>query len=64
MKIELEQNTKEWEKYRKNKFNASEVGDLFNVGFNSREQLAHIKYGNLEVTKTKPCKGDMIEKVK
>ncbi len=53
MKIELEQNTKEWQEYRKNKFNASEVGDLFNVGFNSREQLAHIKYGNLDVYKNK-----------
>lgn len=47
--VDLKQDTQEWLNYRKEKFNASEVGDLFGVGFNSPLKLAHIKYGDLKI---------------
>lgn len=52
----LFQNTDEWQEYRKGHFNASEVGDLFGVGFNGREKLAHIKYGDLKVFQNEAMK--------
>lgn len=56
MLVDLKQNTKEWLEYRKSKFNASQTPDVFGVGFNSPEKLAHIKYGDLEVFQNKAMK--------
>lgn len=49
MFINLEQNSPEWLEYRKDKFNASEAGDVMGVGFNKPYQLARIKYQNKQV---------------
>lgn len=46
MKLDLQQNTEQWLEFRKGKFTASNTADLFNVGFNDRLKLAHIKYGD------------------
>ena len=43
MFINIEQNTPEWLEYRRNKFNASEAGDVMGVGFNNPYVLAQIK---------------------
>lgn len=48
MLVNLSQNTPQWEEYRKEHFNASEVSDIFGVGFNDELKLAHIKYGQLK----------------
>lgn len=49
MIINLEQDTPEWLAYRKEKFNASEAGDIMGVGFNKPYKLAAIKYGSEQV---------------
>lgn len=49
MIVNLEQDTPEWLAYRKEKFNASEAGDVMGVGFNKPYKLAAIKYGGKQV---------------
>lgn len=53
--IKLEQGSQEWLEYRKNKFNASEAGAVLGINpFKPRNQLelAHLKYGDLEIFQT------------
>ena len=47
--IDLAQGSPEWLEYRKDKFNASEAGDVMGCGFNKPYKLAEIKYGGKEV---------------
>lgn len=47
--INLQQGSPEWLEYRKDKFNASEAGDVMGCGFNKPYKLAEIKYGGKEI---------------
>lgn len=53
--VNLEQKSQEWYEYRKNKFNASEAGAVMGVNpYRPKNQfeLAHLKYGDLEIFET------------